>query len=99
MRRGLAYLSLTSHRTEAREALEGPAFAGFPHSSGISSLQDHPWKASADRLRGSLPHWSLLAIHSILGSLLALFTACCVHRKDSSQVTVNTVTCEESFLF
>lgn len=80
--RGLAYLlTLTSHRTEAHEALEGPAFAGFPHYSGISSLQDHSWKASADRLRVSLPNWSLLTIHSIVGSLLALFTACCVHRK------------------
>jgi hypothetical protein len=126
MRRGLVYLSLTSHRTEAREALEGPSFAGFPHSSGISSssatqcslcgsskgtnlrntaeiggdrqpdprcLQDRPWKASADRPRVSLPHRYLLAIHSILGSLLALFTACCVHRK-----RLFTGCCEHSML-
>jgi hypothetical protein len=37
VRRGSVYLSFTSHRTEAREALEGTAFAGFPYSSGISS--------------------------------------------------------------
>jgi hypothetical protein len=34
MRRGSVYLSLTSHHTEAREALGGPAFAGFPYSWG-----------------------------------------------------------------
>src|ERR671912_348913 len=98
MRRGLAYLSLTSHRTEAREALEGPAFAGSPHSSGISSLQDHPWKASADRLRvspiGPFLRYTVSWVHCSLCSPHAVFTG-----KDSSQVTVNTVTCEESFPF
>jgi hypothetical protein len=31
------YLLLTSHHTEAREALDGASFASFPYSSGISS--------------------------------------------------------------
>ena len=44
-------------------------------------VQNRPWKASAYHPRVSLPHRPLLVTHSILGSLLALFTACCVHRK------------------
>jgi hypothetical protein len=30
-------LLLTSHHTEAREALDGASFVSFPYSSGVSS--------------------------------------------------------------
>ena len=52
--KGLVYTSsLTSHRTEAREALEGPAFAGFPYSSSISSSSMTQWSLCSGSSKGT----------------------------------------------
>jgi hypothetical protein len=53
VRRGSVYLSFTSHRTEAREALEGTAFAGFRYSSGISSSSTTQWSLCSGSSKGT----------------------------------------------
>jgi dienelactone hydrolase len=65
------------------EAEEEVAPLGDTVRGAGAAFEEYAYPGSSQRafLAGPLPHQPLLATHSILGSLLALFTACCVHRK------------------
>jgi len=53
MSRVSVYLSLTSHHTEACEALEGVAFVGFPYFPGVSSSSTTQWNLCSGSSKGT----------------------------------------------